>query len=83
MVFLRGKGWKIRALIAQGINGEAVLQQFVHFNEPSNDFDYEEPVALIGIMGSKDQERHSLKWQKDSEGRVVFRNVIKKNINKN
>ena len=62
-------------MVTQNANmngGEAVLQQFVRFNEPSSDYDYEEPVALIGIAGSKDQEKHSLEWQKDPEGRVCF-----------
>jgi hypothetical protein len=71
MVFLRGKGWKIRNLIAQnsGMTGVPVLQQFVRHNEPSSDYDYEEPIATIGIDGSKDQG-HRLEWQKDPNGRV-------------
>lgn len=63
MVFLRGKGWRFRSMVAQTMG---ILQQFA----PNNDNEYEEPVGIIGITGAKDQDKHQLEWQKDSEGRV-------------
>ena len=81
MVYLRGKGWKIRGLIAQ--NGPDVSHNITGLNNNigwsndetstnNTDYDYEEPRAFIGIVGAKDQDRHALEWQKDSCGRVVI-----------
>uniref|UniRef100_A0A915M7W2 Uncharacterized protein n=1 Tax=Meloidogyne javanica TaxID=6303 RepID=A0A915M7W2_MELJA len=82
MVYLRGKGWKIRGLIAQ--NGPDVSHNVTGLNNNigwsndetstnNTDYDYEEPRAFIGIVGAKDQDRHALEWQKDSCGRCAIK----------
>jgi hypothetical protein len=80
MVYLRGRGWKVRSLIAQNVPGlphniTGFINNFGWSNDETSanivDYDYEEPRAFIGIVGAKDQDRHALEWQKDSSGRVV------------
>uniref|UniRef100_A0A1I8AWU5 LAG1_DNAbind domain-containing protein n=1 Tax=Meloidogyne hapla TaxID=6305 RepID=A0A1I8AWU5_MELHA len=82
MVYLRGKGWKVRGLIAQ--NAPGVSHNITGFNNNfawsndetstnNTDYDYEEPRAFIGIVGAKDQDRHALEWQKDSSGRCAIK----------
>uniref|UniRef100_A0A915NJN0 Suppressor of hairless protein n=1 Tax=Meloidogyne floridensis TaxID=298350 RepID=A0A915NJN0_9BILA len=82
MVYLRGKGWKVRGLIAQ--NGPDVSHTITGLNNNigwsndetstnNTDYDYEEPRAFIGIVGAKDQDRHALEWQKDSCGRCAIK----------
>lgn len=71
LVYLRGKGWRWRWKMAQAQyqDVDSMLNiQNIRFNELSNEFS--EPVAHIAIVGSKDQEKHKLDWQKDREGRV-------------
>ncbi|KAL3119245.1 hypothetical protein niasHT_000189 [Heterodera trifolii] len=47
--------------------------QNIRFNELSNEFP--EPIAYIGIVGSKDQEKHKLDWQKDKDGRCAIKSL--------
>lgn len=48
---------------------EGSLLSLTLFRFNTTDEDFEEPIAYIGIVGSKEEEK-DLEWQRDHEGRV-------------
>ncbi|KAI3415988.1 hypothetical protein GPALN_005546 [Globodera pallida] len=73
LVYLRGRGWRWRWILSQNGSDKMLDIPSIRFNELSNDFP--EPIAHIGIVGSKDQEKHKLDWQKDRDGRCAIKSL--------